>query len=231
LAHPAIPETAAAGEGGYVVDVTDTTRQRLLEAAIEVIEVGGEGALRVRDIAAKANVTEPSIYHFFGDRNGLIEQAQAVRFGRGQTDALESFVTGVRSCGTKAEFIKLVRTALTASFNTSSAGRRFARVNVLGSAQSRPELVKHLAGQQRDLNRLLGDALRDAQERGFMRSNVDCDIFAVWVIGMTTGRLFIEIDPELAESQEWNALAIDSVLAAMGHAPLSFTKWNTPTRR
>lgn len=211
--------------------VADTTRERLIEAAIEVIEADGERSVRIRDIAAKAGVTEPSIYHFFGDRNGLIEQAQVIRFGRGQTEALEAFVTGVRNCETKAEFTRLVRTVLTTSFDSSFAARRFTRINVLGSAQSRPELLKDLAGQQRDLNGLLGDALRIAQERGFMRSNVDCDIFAVWVIGMTTGRLLLEIDPDLAESQEWNALAVDAVLAAMGNPPLSLTKWNTPTRR
>jgi hypothetical protein len=60
---------------------------------------------------------------------------------------------------------------------------------------------------------------------------VDCDILAVWVIGMITGRLLIEIDPQLADSQEWNSVAIDAVMAAMGSPPSSLTKWNTPTRR
>jgi hypothetical protein len=64
-----------------------------------------------------------------------------------------------------------------------------------------------------------------------MRSNIDPEICAVWVLSMVTGRLFIEIDPDLADSQEWNTLAIDAVLAAFGSPPPSLTKWNTPTRR
>jgi len=43
--------------------------------------------------------------------------------------------------------------------------------------------------------------------------------------------LLIEIDPQLADSQEWNSVAIDAVMAAMGSPPSSLTKWNTPTRR
>ena len=39
------------------------------------------------------------------------------------------------------------------------------------------------------------------------------------------------IDPDLAESTEWNTLAIDTVMAAFGSPPPSLTKWNTPTRR
>jgi AcrR family transcriptional regulator len=208
-----------------------TTRERLLQAAIEVIETQGERAVKVRDIAAKANVTEPSIYHFFGDRNGLIEEAHAVRFAQGQTEPLMMFVDGVTTCRTKTEFLDLVRSTLEAAFDPSVAGRRFTRVNVLGSAQSRPKLAQYLAEQQRRLSRVLGDAFRFGQAKGFMRSNVDCDILAVWIIGVTTGRLFIEIDPELADSQEWNSLAIDTVMAALGSPPASLTKWNTPTRR
>lgn len=214
-----------------VGEVRNTTRQRLLDAAIEVIETHGEQAVKVRDIAAKAEVTEPSIYHFFGSRNGLIEEAQAVRFGLGQAEAMAAFVDGIRECRTKTEFLNLVRSSLTTSFQPAVAGRRFTRINVLGSAQSRPELVKYLAEQQRQANRTLGDALRFAQEKGFMRSNIDPEICAVWVLSMVTGRLFIEIDPDLADSTEWNTLAIDAVMAAFGSPPPSLTKWNTPTRR
>jgi len=211
--------------------VTSTTRQRLLEAAVEVIDRQGESAVKIRDIAAKAGVTEPSIYHFFGSRNGLLEEAQAFRFGLGQTEPLQSFADNVGHCNTKTEFLNLVRSSLEGYFDPSAAARRFTRVNVLGSAQTRPELARHVALQQRRLNRTLGDALRIAQSRGYMRSNVDCDILAVWIVGTITGRLFIEIDSEVADSQEWNTLAIDAILAALGSPPRSLTKWNTRTRR
>jgi AcrR family transcriptional regulator len=208
-----------------------TTRERLLEAAIEVIERQGESAVKVRDIAAKADVTEPSIYHYFGSRNGLIEEAQALRFGQGQLLLLEQFTEQLALCRTRTEFLNLVRRSFEAMFDPSASARRFTRINVLGSAETRPELALRLAAQQRETNRMVGDALRSAQARGFMRSNVDCDILAAWILGMVTGRLFIEIDPELTDSQEWNSLAIDTVLAALGSPPPSLTKWNTPTRR
>ena len=207
------------------------TRERLLQATIDVIETHGERAVKVRDIATRADVTEPSIYHFFGDRDGLIEEALAVQFGQGQTEPMLLFTDSIQSCRSRKEFLDLIRSTLEATFDPAVAGRRFSRVNVLGSAQSRPKLAHYVAEQQQRVNHELGTAFRFAQSKGFMRANVDCDILAVWVIGMITGRLLIEIDPQLADSQEWNSVAIDAVMAAMGSPPSSLTKWNTPTRR
>jgi hypothetical protein len=56
-----------------------TSRHRILEAAITVIETCGEAGLRVDEIAEMAGVTQPSIYHVLAHRDGLISAAQADR--------------------------------------------------------------------------------------------------------------------------------------------------------
>lgn len=205
--------------------MASTTRDRLVAAAIEVIEASGEQAVKVRDIAARAGVTEPSIYHYFGDRDGLICEAQAVRFGQGQREVLEEFAAAAMRCRSAQEFLDLVRASLEVSYTLESAPRRFARVNVLGSAESRPGLLERLAVQQRAANALLAEAVSVAQARGFVRPDLDCEMFAAWVVGMTTGRIFIEIDPETAGSSEWNAIAIDAALSVMGHPPGGLGAW------
>jgi AcrR family transcriptional regulator len=205
--------------------VATTTRDRLLEAAIAVIEADGEQAVKVHDIATRAGVTEPSIYHYFGDRNGLIEHAQAIRFGQGQRKILEDFASAAARCRNADQFLALVRSLLVASYDSQGAQRRLARVNVIGSAAARPSLTKQLANQQQLSNELLGEALAIAQVRGFIRPDLNCEMFAAWVIGMGTGRILIELDPATQGSPEWNALAVDAVLALLGHPPESLTDW------
>lgn len=202
------------------------TRERLIEAAVNVIATHGEQAIKVRDIAAQAGVTEPSIYHYFGDRNGLIIEAQAARYGAGQRAVAETFVAAANRCRTAAEFVALVRTSLDAAHQAASAHRRFTRVNVLGSAEARPELVEKLAAQQREANAVLGEALSVAQTRGFVRPDLDCEMAAAWVIGATTGRILIELDPDTADSAVWNTIAADAVLAVLGHPCAAMVDWD-----
>jgi AcrR family transcriptional regulator len=205
--------------------MTRTTRQRLVDAAVAVIEADGEQAIKVRDIAARAGVTEPSIYHYFGDRNGLIIEAQAARFAKDQRQAAGDFVALAARARNQTEFLDLVRRVVDDAHQSSVAFRRFARVNVLGSAEARPELMERLAHQQRQANQVLGDALSIAQARGFIRPDLDCEMFAAWIIGMTTGRVLIEIDPDHADSESWNDMAMESVMAVLGHPPASLSRW------
>ena len=67
------------------------TRARLLNAAVFVIDQGGVKALKVRDVSARAGVKEPSVYHYFGNRDGLVEAAQAKRYIRGLLELTEVF--------------------------------------------------------------------------------------------------------------------------------------------
>lgn len=190
------------------------TRERLLRAAIATIATDGERAIRVRDIAAQAGVTEPSLYHFFGSREGLIIAAQTARFREDQLEGLARFREAVQACTTFEEFVAAVRATLQWAYGSERHGARSTRIDVLGSAQSRPELARELVAAQRGVNVALGDSLRLAQTRGWVRPDVDCTILAAWVATQILGRAFLEIDAELATSTEWNEISIAATLAA-----------------
>jgi AcrR family transcriptional regulator len=61
-------------------------KQRLLELAIQTIDESGEPGIRVNQLAESAGVSIPTLYHHFGSREGLIEEAQAERFIRALRD-------------------------------------------------------------------------------------------------------------------------------------------------
>lgn len=192
------------------------TRTRLLEAAIAVIADGGEQAVKIRDIAQSADVTEPSVYHFFGSRDGLISAAQAERYARDQEPILFAFAKAVRECRTKRDFTSAVKSHLEQAFVPERSDVRAMRVNVLGSSQGRPDLERVLAAEQRRINKMLAEPFREAQAKGWIPATLDPEILAVWIIGQITSRRFIEIDPDLAPSREWNRLSIQALLAVLG---------------
>ncbi|MSW21347.1 MAG: TetR family transcriptional regulator, partial [Actinobacteria bacterium] len=49
----------------------------MLQMAIDAIERGGEASVRVREVSDATGVSFASLYHFFGSREGLVEEALA----------------------------------------------------------------------------------------------------------------------------------------------------------
>src|SRR3954471_8202614 len=69
------------------------TRETLLDAALRLLEEGGPGALRVRDVAAAADQSTMGVYTHFGSKQGLLEQLYLHGFRR-LADRLEGVPSG-----------------------------------------------------------------------------------------------------------------------------------------
>ena len=51
-----------------------STRDAILAAAETILARGGEDALSIRELCARVGVTAPTIYHHFGDKDGLVAE-------------------------------------------------------------------------------------------------------------------------------------------------------------
>lgn len=51
--------------------VSSSTEDEILRAAATVLEEGGPGALTTRAVCEAAGVKSPTLYHYFGDKDGL----------------------------------------------------------------------------------------------------------------------------------------------------------------
>lgn len=58
----------------------DDGRERLLAAAVTLLDTTAESTLRLDDVATRAGATVPLISHHFGSREQLINEAQEVGF-------------------------------------------------------------------------------------------------------------------------------------------------------
>jgi AcrR family transcriptional regulator len=59
-----------------------STREILLEAALKVLEEEGEAHFSTRNVCAIANVTAPTLYHHYGNADGLLSAALAEAFAQ-----------------------------------------------------------------------------------------------------------------------------------------------------
>lgn len=193
------------------------TRKRLLDAAVSIIDKEGVEGIRIRDIAAAAGVREPSVYHFFGSREGLVEAALTERFTVQQSEMFHAFGEGLLKCRTQDEFIAHVHSVLNESYSEKRAKIRSIRADVIGSAQSRPDL-------KNSVNEILLTSfsefsryIQDAQIRGWVDPQLDSLAFAAWVAGTLNGRIYIEMNPEAYDIRVWQQMTTNAVMLALGY--------------
>jgi AcrR family transcriptional regulator len=188
------------------------TEQKILDEAIRIIEANGEAGLRVHDIEVAVEVTPPSIYHFFGSREGLVSAAQAERLVRGfaEFNALsESILRGVSS---RAELRDAFLNILTMIYDPSRSLARQQRLFALGSVEGRPELAVVLGEAARGFLRQLSERLQVFKDIGWTRPDLDLEAFIQWLAGQILGRIYIEIGCEPAPNPAWDAISIDAVM-------------------
>jgi AcrR family transcriptional regulator len=200
------------------MDTSDSnTRDRLLEAAVAVVDAHGVEGIRVRDIAAAANVREPSVYHYFGSREGLVEAVEVARFTRDLTQITNLFSTAVGQCTTAEEFVALCRKVMSATESPERQLVRSVRASVYGSAQSRPALAALISEAQLDLDKDLAKGFDIAKVKGWVRPDLNSVTFAAWISGMVNGRIILEMNESAYSTQSWSDFSTDSVLFGLGY--------------
>jgi AcrR family transcriptional regulator len=157
-------------------------REAIVEAALEVLREEGIANLTSREVAARAGVSDASVYYHFGDRAGLLRAV----FKQGMKPL--KFMAGLDL--KELEPAAVVRAAMTAleQFFTDI-------VPVLHAAQADPELRAELAAfvEAKELGphkgvKLLGSYLRAQQKAGRVRADADPDAIALIIIDCAYAR-------------------------------------------
>jgi AcrR family transcriptional regulator len=176
-----------------------STRDEILRLTVEAIDLGGEGGVYVAEIAKASHVAVTSIYHFFQNREGLIEAAQASRFAREFTVNANAFADEVNKCATQEEFRALMRQSLPSFFGPEGTRRRADGVNVLGSTYNRPSLTAAVSDRIVEATIELSKPLHIAQSNGWIRQDLNIENLAAWYIATITSYAIVELTPATRE--------------------------------
>lgn len=181
------------------------TRERLIDAAIAVLERDGEVAIRVGELAEAVNVTKPSVYHFFGDREGLVVAALAEMYRRALEYGRDALLEVAQAATTREEFEEAFLGTVTSFGSDDGARRRALRVEVLGAAVSRPQLQRAIDQMHRQQMDFVVNILSIGKQRGFVNAPFDLQTAALWASALILSRHFGETD-SVADLAEWDTL-------------------------
>lgn len=196
------------------MDVEQSTKERLISAAIDCLESTGERSIKLMSIAKSVGVSEPAIYAHFKNRKELVTAAYAEWYWR-------SLVTPMSPTESTDEAVDIddylarLRAYIRSSFTADRVKARAARVTVIGAAQRDPELQKAVNKANRQFMSLVERAVRTAQIRGWCRRDLDAKAIAYWINGMMTGRILAEMDSDSIDLAAWDNVAEALILALL----------------
>ena len=137
-----------------------TSRQRILLATREEIEVSGIIGLRLHVIAEKAEVSVPLIFKYYGSREGLLTEVLSQLYSEFAFERLDSYkpILGSFHIASPAEVLETF-SSLQNQFRNPS---RWVRLQILAAAAEIPELHARLAVIHDEQHALVVDFLQTA---------------------------------------------------------------------
>jgi len=182
----------------------------VLAEANRAIKEGGEAAVRVQEISVKTNVSIGSIYHHFGDRDGLIRAAYVQTFRltiQKDIERVRKFMTRMTSAKEIADHHDEMLAFLNHHFEQFPARDRAATI---GSTTGRPLLKEAIIAVQSELTSGLTEVMQLLKDRGILKAHLAPRAAAVMTLGMLHGRVVAEFDSTPVHDEQWNAAMLAS---------------------
>jgi AcrR family transcriptional regulator len=193
------------------MEIAESTKSRILNAAIAMMDEGGEAAVRLGAIAENLGIKEPSIYHHFTNRTELINAAYVEWYWQClKTDIpVEAMMVLVE---TKEDYVRAIRKSMEWSYQPERHHARAIRLSVLGAAQRNPELAVAINDINKKFLATITDAALVAQQKGWFRTDLEPMAIAYWLHGQIIGRTVAEMDPGHVDLAQWDKVSFEAVL-------------------
>jgi len=193
------------------MEIAESTRTRIINAAIAMMDEGGESAVRLGAIAENLGIKEPSIYHHFANRTELVTAAYVEWYWQClKTDIpVEAMMVLVE---TREDYVRAVRKTMEWSYQPERHHARAIRLSVLGAAQRNPELAVAINEINKKFLGTIADSAKVAQQKGWLRQNLDPMAIAYWLHGQIIGRVVAEMNPGHVDLAQRDKVTIEAVL-------------------
>jgi AcrR family transcriptional regulator len=177
-------------------DQDHSARERIIEAAVKAIDAGGEAAVRISTVARDSGVTQGMISYYFGGREGLIQEAQLVRFSSTVTGDIKALEKKAREA-TKGEDLRDSLGEITANIvSLDRASARAVRLMAIGAALPRPDLLEVISEAQSHLIDEMEKVILIGQARDLVRKDLDPRALAVFILAYNNGLVVADIDKQ-----------------------------------
>jgi AcrR family transcriptional regulator len=157
----------------------ESTRERILQSAAEVLAERGYAGTTLNEIAERANTKAGSLYYYFESREVLIREIMT----RGITETIDHVQAAVDGLAPDATTQDRLAAAITAHVRYLLTESNIARASIRALGQAPAEVQGTAILLHREYGRTLGRLIDDAAQDGFIDDSVDTRVLRLLIVG------------------------------------------------
>ena len=181
----------------------------IIEVAIELVLQHGDSGFRIEELIERTGISKSSLYLHFGDRDGLVGLALSTVFLRDIRNNVDDAAVLLADVKNRKQMEEAIPQLVELALNTPDVSR-WQRVMVLASAKNRPEMMKRVSEGQTMVNTAIEGLVRELQNSGVVRIDLDAREIGVLIQTAIIGRIFRDIDTEITaeDLDKWRAILV-----------------------
>jgi TetR/AcrR family transcriptional regulator, cholesterol catabolism regulator len=157
----------------------ESTRERILQSAAQVLAERGYAGSTLNDIAERANTKAGSLYYYFESREDLIREIMV----RGINETIEHVSAAVDALGPEATSQQKLAAAVTAHIRYLLTENDIARAAIRTLGQAPAEVEGPSIEQHRVYGHYMSTLIQAAVSDGYLDPSVDTRILRLLIVG------------------------------------------------
>ena len=179
------------------------TRAHILQHAKAELEQFGPVRFNILRVIENADVSRSSVYHHFGDRDGLITAIEVERFIEEIRQSNEIVRFTVNAVKTSDELFFLIEQGLHAASTPQGRENRAHRIAVMAAAQSIPTLEAALIEETNAGDHYFAETIELGRSRGLVNPQLPALSVARMISTLFIGRISVDGFNSSEDDEEW----------------------------
>ncbi|MEY4291186.1 MAG: hypothetical protein RL130_1128 [Actinomycetota bacterium] len=187
------------------------TKTKLIDTTADLLKKLPRSEISTDLILNTSGISKGSLYHHFEDLDELLETAMLVRYTDWVDSSIELILQIIARSKTPEDVYDNLVELTRFTQDPNRRTERIYRAEILGMAEASPQFAKRLGEEQQRLTDALVDIIRDTQENGYFRKDLDAHAIAVLIQAYTLGKVVDDYSPQPVNPEKWNDL-INSII-------------------
>jgi AcrR family transcriptional regulator len=187
------------------------TAAKLIEFATKELDRVGPAKFDVDSVLRKSKISKGSLYHHFGNKNGLlvaVETQQFIKYLDEQNTLLRNLVETRKSA---SDFLTLMTRFMEISGLPENRDLRKKRIRAITVAAHDRDLSEFIKTEQINGSLYLAQTLQIAKDRGWIKPDVDVLAASYWIQGLFMGHIMLDIAEIKDLDKAWNSISVDAI--------------------
>ena len=187
------------------------TIEKLLEVTINELDRVGLAEVDIESLLRKSKISKGSLYHHFGNKNGLLAAAEAQQFMKYLKREGETFRKLIEDCKSKQKFIDLVAAVMKITRLEANIDFRKKRVRAIAMSFNDENLAQVLKNAQIEVTEYLAASFQIAKDRGWVKPDTDLMALSYWTQGVFIGHIMLDITEQTEHEEAWGQVAFEAL--------------------